>query len=88
MMGRAFKLAATEEEDLLMKTSNLLALVLSFALSTGGFAAIDYLFTHAAGRRAENSAELMLHATRHAAPPPPVRRPGITHPAAAAREIV
>jgi hypothetical protein len=71
-----------------MKTSNLLALVLSFALSTGGFAAIDYLFTHSASWQEQRSADLMVHASRHASPLPPVRRPGITHPAAAAREIV
>jgi len=66
-----------------MKTSNLLALVLSIALSTGGFAAIDYLFTHSASWQEQRSAELMVHASRHASPVPHIRRPALTRPAAA-----
>jgi len=45
-----------------MKTINLLALVLSVAMSTGGFVAIDYLFTHSSGWQERHSAELILHA--------------------------
>ena len=66
-----------------MKTSNLVALVLSFALSTGGFAAIDYLFTHSASWQEKHSAELIVHASRHASPLPRIRRPALTRPAAA-----
>jgi len=45
-----------------MKTSNLLAAMISVVLSTSGFLAIDYLFTHASNFQEQRSDELMLHA--------------------------
>jgi hypothetical protein len=45
-----------------MKTSNLVILMISLLITTGGFAAINYLFTQAAGGNNRVSATLTLHA--------------------------
>jgi hypothetical protein len=45
-----------------MKTSNLVILMISLLITTGGFAGINYLFTKAAGGNARVSAALTLHA--------------------------
>jgi hypothetical protein len=43
-------LCAIKQEVFLMKTSNLVVLIIALAISTGGFAGINYLFTKIAAR--------------------------------------
>ncbi len=45
-----------------MKTSNLVILIISLLITTGGFAGINYLFTQAAGGNHRVSVTLTLHA--------------------------
>jgi len=45
-----------------MKTINLAAMMIALVLSTGGFEAINFLFTHVAGGHERVSAELALRA--------------------------
>ena len=44
-----------------MKTSNLVALMMSVVLSTAVFTAIANLFSHASGWQQQSAAELTLH---------------------------
>ena len=45
-----------------MKSSNLVALMIALVISTGGFAAIDRLFTQAYDGHERPSVTLILHA--------------------------
>jgi hypothetical protein len=44
-----------------MKASTFVAFLLAMAVSTAGFAGIDYLFTRPAAWHQHHSVELMLH---------------------------
>jgi hypothetical protein len=43
-----------------MKTSNLVTLIIALIISTGGFEAINLLFTHASGSHERPSAALIV----------------------------
>jgi hypothetical protein len=45
-----------------MKTSNLMALIIALIISTGGFEAINLLFTQASGNHERPSEALVLRA--------------------------
>jgi hypothetical protein len=45
-----------------MKTSNLVALMIALAITTGGFAGINFLFTKAATASERHPAVLVVHA--------------------------
>jgi hypothetical protein len=45
-----------------MKTSNLVALMIALLVSSGGFEAINFLFTHVAAGHEQASTELVLEA--------------------------
>ena len=45
-----------------MKTSNLMALIIALAITTGGFAAINFLFTQAATAGERQPVVLVVHA--------------------------
>jgi hypothetical protein len=56
------RLCATKQEVFFMKTSNLVVLIIALAISTGGFAGINYLFTKIAGSSERASAVLAVRA--------------------------
>jgi hypothetical protein len=45
-----------------MKTSNLVAFMIALLVSSGGFEAINFLFTHVAAAHEQASTELVLEA--------------------------
>jgi hypothetical protein len=51
-------LLATEIEVIVMKTSNLVALIVALLITTGGFEGINLLFTHAFNGHEQESAAL------------------------------
>jgi hypothetical protein len=51
-----------KQEMFLMKTSNLVALIIALIISTGGFGAINLLFTHASSGHERPSEALILRA--------------------------
>jgi hypothetical protein len=55
-------LCAIKQEVFFMKTSNLVVLIIALAITTGGFAGINYLFTKIAGGSERASAALTIRA--------------------------
>ena len=62
MWGRAPTLQINETEVIVMKTSNLVALIVALLITTGGFEGINLLFMKASSAHERPPVSLVVHA--------------------------